>query len=72
MRVARRKIARGQLLTQQQELGGQITQLSGDVATARAHVTSARKQLEAATALVPESHRARATTIGASELQAAY
>jgi DNA repair exonuclease SbcCD ATPase subunit len=59
----------GQLLTQQQELGGQITQLSGDVATARADVTAARRQLDAAIALVPESHRARATTIAANELQ---
>jgi DNA repair exonuclease SbcCD ATPase subunit len=60
----------GQLLTQQQELGGKITQLSGDVAAARADVTSAQKQLDTAIALVPDSHRSRATTIAESELQA--
>jgi DNA repair exonuclease SbcCD ATPase subunit len=59
----------GQFLTQQQELGTQITQLSGDVATARADVTSASRQLDAVIVLVPESYRARATTITASELQ---
>ena len=59
-----------QLLTQQQELGVQLMQLSSDVATARGDVSSARKQLNAAVALVPESHRAMATTIGAGELQA--
>jgi hypothetical protein len=59
----------GQLLTQHQELSIQITQLSGDVAASRADVVSARRQLDAAIALVPESHRTMATTIGARELQ---
>lgn len=59
-----------QVLAEQQELGGQITQLSGDVAAARAEAASAKKQIAEAIALVPESHRATATTVTADELQA--
>jgi DNA repair exonuclease SbcCD ATPase subunit len=59
-----------QLLIQQQELGVQIAQFSGDAAAARADVTSSKKQLKTAIALVPESHRGTATAITAQQLQA--
>lgn len=58
-----------EFLSQQQQLALEITRIAGDVARDEAEVKSSSKQLAAAVAVLPEAHRATATTVTAEELQ---
>jgi exonuclease SbcC len=57
-----------EFLAQQQQLALQISQLTGDVGSARTEVASAQRGVNAAIAMVPDSHRATALTTPTDEL----